>query len=223
MAAEAWERAAQIEKSADALSRALGSPGLTDEMREKIKKRLEPLEQDLGTLLLEGPPTYRATLDGSGAITAPATLHVLPGTHVLTIAPPEKASVRKELAFEAGDRKTIALDEDEKAENTKAAAPPAPTIRYVDRFVDRPVPHRTEPRKFIGFGLLGLGVASAAGAMAFGASALDARDAYRTNQTQEGYDHARGLQTTTNVAWSLAAAFLVSGAVCLFWPSGSDK
>lgn len=220
MAATAWEKASRLERAADALARALDVPGLSPDLGDKIKNQLRSLEGSLGTVIVGGAASYRASLDGGTAVAPPARLHGLPGTHVITIIPPDHAPYRREMMLSTGTTSTVTLGEGEEESMTPPPppppeAPPKPVVRYVTREVPRPA----EPRRYIGFGVAGLGVASLAASAVLGASTLDGRDAYRTSRTQDAYDHVRMLQTWTNVSLVAGAVLVAGGAALVLWPA----
>ena len=219
MAATAWEKASRVERAADALARALEVPGLSPELGDRIRNQLRNLEGSIGTVLVGGAASYRASLDGGTAVAPPARLHGLPGTHVITIIPPDHAPYRRELMLTSGATSTVVLGEGD--EETGPVPPPAvveapkPVIRYVTREVPRPA----ETRRYVGFGIAGLGVASLAASAILGASTLDGRDAYRGSRTEDAYDHVRMLQTWTNVTLIAGAVFVAGGAALVLWPA----
>lgn len=218
MAAEAWERASRPERAADALARSLDVPGLNAELHDKIKARLKTLEASLGTLVLGGPTSYRASIDGGSAVPPPARLHGLPGTHVITVVPPDKAPYRREVALTAGGQHAMTLGEGEEEEKPAAPAP-KPEVRIVEKEVQRP----GELRRYVGFGMIGLGAASLVGAAILGASALDAKDAYDAGRTQAAYDHVRTVQAWSNVTLVAGLLFAAGGITLVVWPSESPK
>ena len=219
MAATAWEKASRLERAADALARALDVPGLSPDLGEKIKNQLRSLEGSLGTVIVGGAASYRASLDGGTAVAPPARLHGLPGTHVVTIIPPDHAPYRREMMLSTGTTSSVTLGEGD--EETVAPPPPPqpepakPVIKYVTREVPRPA----ETRRYVGFGVAGLGVASLAASAILGVSTLDGRDAYRTSRTQDAYDHVRMLQTWTNVTLVAGAVLAVGGVALVLWPA----
>jgi hypothetical protein len=215
MAAEAWRLASRPERAADALSRALDVPGLTAELDAQVRARLKALEGSLGTVVFGGPSSFRASLDGSTAVSPPARLHALPGTHVVTIQPPDRAPSRREVTLVAGAEIPMVLAYEEEETPPPSSREPKVEVRIVERVVPRPA----EPRKYAGFGLLGRGVASSSAAVVLGASALDARDAYVTSRTQSAYDHVRTVQAWANVATAVGIVFVGAGAALVLWPT----
>jgi len=215
MAAEAWERSSHPERAADALSRALDVPGLSPELGEKVRARLKLLEASLGTVVFGGQTSFRASLDGSTAVGPPARVHGLPGTHVLSIIPPDRAPFRREVTLLAGTEASIMLGDDDEESKPPVRVEPKIEIRVVERDVPRPA----EPRKYLGFGALGLGVASLGAAVVLGVSALDARDAYNTSRTQDAYDHVRSVQAWSNVALVTGIVLVAGGITLVLWPT----
>ncbi len=213
MAAVAWEEAFRPERAADALSRALGSPELDDLTRERATARLATLETSLATLSVTAPDGWHVQVDNDTEVPTPARLHTFGGTHALRIAPADRAAFLRPVTVRIGTVTQIALVD---SDGIVEPPPPAPTV---ERIVVRTEAPPGALRRTVGVGVLGLGVASAIAAVTLGATALDARDAYRVSRTQEGYDHVRLLQGATNVAW-VGAALLVAGGVALvLWPA----
>lgn len=218
MAAEAWERASRPERAADALARALEVPGLSADLAAKVKPRLALLERTMGTLVLGGASSYRAALDGGALVAPPARLHGLPGTHTLNVVPPDKERFRREVVLTAGGEVTFALGEEE----DDRGAPTLPPPTTIERVVEREVPTPGEPRRYVGFMVTGLGVASVVGGLLLGASALDARDAYKTSRTQDAYDHVRSVQAWSNVTLAVGGVLTAAGLALILWPSERD-
>lgn len=218
MAAEAWERASRPERAADALARSLDVPGLNAELSEKIRARLKALEASLGTVVLGGATSYRASIDGATAVAPPARVHGLPGTHVITIVPPDRAPYRREVVLTPGARIAMALGEGEE-EEAKTPTEPKVDVRIVEREVTAP----GEGRKYVGFGVIGLGAASLVSAAILGASALGAKDAYESSRTQESYDHVRSVQAASNVTLIAGLVMVAGGITLVLWPSGEKS
>lgn len=221
MAASAWEQAGQLDRAADAYHIALEYKGLPDDRVNIAKTRLAGLENTLGTVNVAAPNGWRVHLDDRPDVSAPAVLHGLPGTHVLVVAPADRASFRRDLRLTSGLRSDITLTEaDAPADRLPApVAPPppvtVPTERVVERVVVQEVPAQSPMTHFLGVGLMGAGVIGLGAGAMLGVSALSARDAYQTSRTQEAFDHARRMQTYTNVAF-VAGGLLAAGGVVLF-------
>ena len=219
MAAEAWERSSHPERAADALSRALDVPGLSPELGDKVRARLKSLEASLGTVVFGGQSSFRASLDGSSAIAPPARVHGLPGTHVVSIIPPDRAPFRREVTLLVGKEVAVILGDDDEEMKAAAAAAARVEPKVEVRFVEREVPRPAELRKYVGFGALGLGAASLGAAVILGVSALGARDAYNTSRMQEAYDHVRSVQAWSNVALVTSAVLVAGGLALVLWPA----
>jgi hypothetical protein len=212
MAAVAWEEAFRPERAADALSRALGSPELDELTRERATARLATLETSLATLSVVAPDGWRVQVDNDTEVPTPARLHTFGGTHALRVTPADRAAFLRPVTLRIGTLTQIALvDTDGIVE--------APPVAPVERIVVRTEPPPGALRRTVGVGVLGLGVATVITAITLGATALDARDAYRVSRTQEGYDHVRLLQGATNVAWVGATLLVAGGAALVLWPS----
>jgi len=217
MAAEAWERAGKPERAADALARALEVPGLSPELGEKIRPRLKVLESTVGTVLFGGATSYRVAMDGNTTVAPPARLHGLPGTHTVTIVPPDRPRFRREVSLTAGTELAVTLGEGEDDEVKPVVAAPS-EAKTVVKVVEREVPAPGEPRRYVGFATLGVGAAALLGGLALGAGALDAKDAYATSRTQESFDHVRSLQAWANVSLVAGSVLAVTGIVLVLWP-----
>jgi len=223
MAASAWEQAGQLDRAADAYHIALEYKGLPADRVSIAKTRLAGLQNTLGTVNVVAPSGWRVHLDDRPDVAAPAVLHGLPGTHVLLVAPADRAAFRRDLRLTPGQRSDINLTEaDAPADSIPGpvlvpppAPPPVPTERVVERLVIQEVPAQTPMTHFLGVGLMGAGVVGLGAGAVLGVSALSARDANQTSRTQEAFDHARRMQTYTNVAF-VAGGLLAAGGVVLF-------
>ena len=71
----------------------------------------------------------------------------------------------------------------------------------------------------MGFGLLGMGVATVGAGVVLGLEALGARDAYNAGPTQSSFDHAQSLATWTSVALIGGGVIAVGGGVLAFLPT----
>lgn len=213
MASKAWESASRPERAADALSRALDMPGLDTSLAEQIKGRLARMETLVGTVVVTGPATCRVSLDEGSPVPLPARLHGLPGRHVVHVTPSERTGYQREVLLSSSKPTPLVVtdtDDDHKTE---------PIVQVVEKRVE--VERPAEVRRYVGFGVLGLGVASLTSAAVLGFSTIDARDAYRSTRSQADYDHVRSLQTATNITWIAGAALVAGGAALVLWPTGS--
>jgi tetratricopeptide (TPR) repeat protein len=219
-AALAWEQSNRPERAADAFSRALDVPGLSAAQAQNARARIAVLEKTMGTLDVVAPDGWRVQLDANTEVPTPGRVHAAPGVHQLTILAPDTPIRHRDVTLELG--KTSRLD-------LSAEPPPAPTPPPAPK-VEAPPPPPPPPappppeewwnaRRGIGVGVVGLGVATLAGALILGLNANDARDAYNAAPSQSGYDHASSLQTWTNVTLLSGVVLAAGGAALVLWPT----
>lgn len=213
MAAKAWDQASRPERAADDLSRALDMPGLDASLSEQIRSRLKRTESLVGTVVVTGKSGYRVSLDQGAPVPVPARLHGLPGRHVVHVTPSDHAGYQREVLLTSAQETPFVATEGEEEKK------PEPTVQVVEKRIEVEKPG--EVRRYVGFGVIGLGVASLASAAVLGISTLDGRDAYRETRTQADYDHVKSLQTWTNVAWISGAVLVAGGAALVLWPTSS--
>lgn len=230
-AAMAWEQAGVAERAADDFGRALDIPGLSPPQQASARERLAAYEGMLGTVEVHGPEGTRVQLDGFTEVSVPARLHGAAGVRSLTARAaskdaPLKDVARRDLVLEAGQ--TLRLDlTDASLSATPADRSPLGIRGAVPSLVESTPPprestSRLDLRRALGFTSLGLGVASAAGAVVLGVSALGARDAFVSAPTSEGLHHARSLETWTTAAWIGAGALGAVGVALILWPGGES-
>ena len=212
MASKAWEQASKPERAADDLARALDMPGLDAPLAEQIKTRLKRVESLVGTVVVTGPAGTRVSIDDGTATPVPARLHGLPGRHVIHVTPSAHAAYQRELLLASATETPLAVTESDDEKGT-----PEPTLKVVEKVVE--VERPAEVRRYVGFGVIGLGVASLAGAAVLGFTTNDARDAYKTSRTQDEYDHVRTLQSATNIMLVTGAVLAAGGVALVLWPS----
>lgn len=221
-AAQAWELAGEPDRAADDYARALSTPKLEDEQSARARQRLEKLEPDLGIVAVVGHEDTRVQLDNHMEMTLPARLHGVPGDHILTVQRAKGAVERR--AITLTKEKPLEID----AEASEAAAPePAPAAQPVQFSEPRKVPIRVEqaPRPVlltVGWVATGAGVAALGGAVLLGLSANDAEDTFKAAPTRETYDHAKGLQTKTNVMLVTGGVLTVLGVGLVVWQSSKS-
>ena len=223
-AAMAWDKAEEPARAADNFHRAIEMPGLDKKSEREAKKRLELLEQSLGTVVVTGPEELAVQFEGSTEANPPARLHASPGINTLLVARGDKIE-RRDLMLKAGEQ--IEVDVTDPIEEPDA--PPAASAASAAPSEEPPPPPPVEvstnsgkTRKIIGYSAMGVGVLSAGVAVAFGLKTMSARDDFEANPTQANYDDAVGLRTWTNVAWAGAVVFGGVGTALVFWPT-DDK
>ncbi|MFO0565397.1 MAG: hypothetical protein U0263_07030 [Polyangiaceae bacterium] len=217
-AAQAWELAQEPARAADAYALALTTPKLNDSQRQKCEERLAELRKELGTISANGDEGTRVRLDDHMEVAVPGKVHASAGEHTLHIARADGTSDARKLSVEAGKNQDV--DVDEKAE----PQPNAPKVKKVQLSEPRKVPveERRSPSsawKTVGFISIGAGVAGLAGGALLGLSAKDAEDTYKADPTRKTYDHAKGLETRTNVMLIAGGVLTVAGGSLVIWQS----
>jgi hypothetical protein len=226
-AALAWDLASRPERAADAYSRALEVPGLDNKQTTIAKDRVSTLEKTLGTLVVtSADAAYKVQLDTLTEAATPAKLHSPPGVHVLTIRAPNKPIERRDVTLDPGKATNLELKEEKK--------PPPKVEPEPEPVQPKPPPPRgpeaLPPRlrdqqfwstlKVVGVGMAGVGLAAVGAGALLGTSAEGAKDAYNAAPSRPGYDHAKSLETLTNVAFIAGGLLAVGGVVLIVLPSG---
>jgi hypothetical protein len=213
-AAQAWELAGERPRAADAYARALELPGLSDNQTARARERLAVLTPELGVVLVTGDAATQVQLDEQMQMTLPARLHGTPGAHTLVIV----------YADGGTDRQAVMLERGMSVERSAAKAAPAEQPRIIP--LAEPRKHGVhledeQPRPFPWFGIglvtTGAGVASLGGAIVLGSAAKDAESTYKAAPTRETLDHARSLETSTNVMLVIGAVLTAGGAGIVVW------
>lgn len=223
-AARAWEKAVKPVRAADAYARCLVSPKLSKDQESDAKEKLALLEVLLGKVEVAAPQGYRARLDDHTDFLAPATLYGTPGQHTLTVTSPDKTEAR-DVTLEQGKPAIVEIQpppppmpETKPPPVEERPAPPAPPPPPPP-----PPPPSLDARRAVGFGVLGLGVATLGAGAVLGLQANDAGDAYNARPSQEALDHANGLQTWTNVALVAGGVLTAGGLALVLWPSPKQE
>lgn len=222
-AAMAWDKAEEPSRAADNFHLAIETPGLDKKSLKEAKKRLEMLEQSLGTVVVTGPEELVVQFDGSTEANPPARLHATPGINTLLVARGDKIE-RRDLKLVAGE--VIDVDVTEPIEEPEPEPPPPPKEEPIIEEEPEPVvevdPSSGKTRKLIGYTAIGAGVVSAGVAVAMGFKTLSARDDFEEQRTRETYDSATSARMWTNVAWAGAVVFGGVGTALVLWPD-KDK
>jgi len=224
-AAQAWELAGDATRAADAYSRALTTPKLSDSQTERAKSRLAALEQKLGTVTVKGPSTTTAQLEDRIELPLPAVLHGKPGDHTLTLKTQDGMTEQRKLTLAVGQHKDV--DAEAKAETpaeTTTTAPSETQKKKVD--LAPPAKHPvgeassgSSTLATVGYIATGAGVAAVGGGVLLGLSAKDAASTYDSTPSQATYDHAMGLQTKTNIMLIAGGAVTAIGLGLVIWQS----
>lgn len=221
-AAQAWELAGEPARAADAYALALVTPKLNDAQKQKSEERLGELVKELGVVAVNGDEGTRVRLDDHMEVGVPAKLHGTPGEHKLYVTRADGSSDERKLSFEAG--KSVEVDADERPE----PQPEAPKVKKVKLSESRKVPvdepaKGPSPVKTLGFVGIGAGVAALGGGVLLGLSAKDAEDTYKKRPSQETLDHAKGLETSTNIMLIAGGVLTAVGITLVVWPSKKER
>jgi hypothetical protein len=225
-AALAWDLASRPERAADAYARALEVPGLDTKQTGIAKDRVATLEKTLGTLAVTGVEGTKVQLDTLSEVAVPGRLHAQPGVHVLSVRAPGKPIERRDVALDAGKTTSLELKEEKKPPPKPNEPEPEPPPPKVTPKGPEPLPPRLREQQFwttpkaVGVGVLGVGLAAIATGAILGTSAEGAKDAYNAAPTQPGYDHAKSLETLTNVTFVVGALLTAGGVALLVIPIG---
>jgi hypothetical protein len=224
-AAQAWELAGERARAADAYGRALATPQLSESQTERSKERLAALEKELGTARVVGKSGTKVVLDDHMEMTVPATVHGSPGAHVLSVTLPDGSTEKRALNFVAGQSQDVNLDQ------APEPQPDMPTPKPVKLAEPKKQPVKAESAppsplwKTVGFVATGAGVAALGGAVLVGTSAKDAEETYEAQPSRETFDHAKGLETRTNILLIGGGVLTAGGIGILVWQAtkGSEK
>lgn len=222
-AAQAWELAGEPGRAADAYSRALATPKLSDSQAARSRDRLAELEQKVGTVVVIGNETTRVQLDDHMEVTAPARLHGAPGDHTLKIARADGSSEQRQVTLAVGEAIELDAEAKEEAEPEAGAEPKPKKVVPLAEPAKRPVKPEKEngssTLRTIGFITAGAGLAALGGAAMLGMSAKDAEDTYKDSPTRATFDHAKSLETRTNVMFVVGGVLTAAGVGLVVWQS----
>ncbi len=203
-AAEAWELAGEHVRAADNCVAVKRVEAVDIAYVREAEARLAELTPKLGTLVLEGPPSIRAKIDGGEAFALPATRYVLPGVHRVTLLDPVTTTV-EERAVELAAGAQAVLRSGEKRDAPKR----------VDRD-SGPKPTPSAPRPLVPLGTwisFGLGAACGVGLGVTGGMTLAAQGRFEDEPTREHADAFYDLRLASNVLVGVTSAAFATGAV----------
>lgn len=181
--------------------------------QDDAKQSLEALEARVPRLavhLENAPAGTRVTLGGK-VVDPAAPLRLNPGKHTLSIEPPGKPAVTRDLDLAEGAREEVSLD---------LAPPPA---------VAAPSRSLLGPAIAFGAGGLGLIVGAVAGGLTLGKvgeiRALCGDDLVcpRGTEGEVGLDGARAVSHVSTVGFALAGAGIAAGVVLLVLPVSKER
>lgn len=221
-AAQAWELANEAARAADAYALALATPKLNDTQKQKSEERLGELRKELGTINVAGDEGTKVRVDDHMEVGVPAKLHATAGEHTLQVTRADGATDKRSVTFAAG--KTLDVDADERPE----PQPDAPKVKKVELAESKKVPVNEAQKgpsawKTVGFLSIGAGVAALGGGALLGLSAKDAEDTYKKQPTRETFDHAKGLEQSTNIMLIAGGVLTAGGIALVIWQSGKKE
>lgn len=224
-AAQAWEFAGKDARAADDYARSLKIPKLSASQDARAKERLAALEKKVGTLVVKGKASTRAQLDDGISFSLPARLHGTAGDHTLSLTDASGLTSKRTLSLAAGRTMTMEA-EPQKApppKSTPAPPKPAPPTPVA---TSKPPPPEAESShssflETFGFVTTGIGVGGLVGGMMLGLSANDSASTYKATPSQATYDHAKGLQTKTNIMLIAGGALTAVGLGLVIWQATS--
>ena len=215
-AAQAWELAGEPARAADMYALALETPKLSDAQTQRSQERLRELQKTLGVLVVTGAQGTKVQLDEHSTLPVPAKLHAEGGEHRLVITRPDGTSEKRAVALEAGQ--SVSIETEDKPE-------PQPDKPEVKKKIPMAEPHKhpVEPEsgpgpwKTVGFLSLGAGIAALGGGVLMWGNAKDAEDTYKQRPSQETYDHAKGLESNSNILIIGGSVLTAAGAGLVIW------
>jgi hypothetical protein len=210
-AAQAWKLAGDLPAAMRALDRALAMPNLEPHVRAEATSLAAEIAPRISTLVLEGDAALRLRVDGGDPLTAPARVRLSPGRHELVrIAP--SGTVREDLVIAAGETVRLLLSDAPRSEprESREAEPSTPALG--ESGVSAP-----PVGSYVSFGVAGV---CAGGAVFFGLSTLDRRDAYRAGDDAAEDAFYRDRVLTNVFAGAAITAAIVGGVL---WIVGGRK
>lgn len=202
-AAEAWERAGSLERAATACDRGIALAPEGD-IRRQLEARLQKLARVVGTIVLSGPATASARVDGGELVHPPTVLRVSPGNHAVSFGGSEK-----NVSVAAGATERVAVA----GAVAAVEAPPRPPTSQ-SRETLTPSPSRSgggpPTVSWIAWGVGGAALVTTA---TFSAFALGARDDFNREPTESHRDGFYAMRTGANIAGAVTLAAAAAGFV----------
>lgn len=223
-AAQAWELAGSPARAADAYTLALDTPKLSDAQAQRSRERLTDLQKQLGVLVVAGPPGVRVRIADHMELEPPARLHGAPGEQTVSVIRPSGATETRRVVLSAGE--STKFDTEEGKAEEAAEATPEPNTVPLSEPQKKPIVVETQPKspwRTIGYFTTGAGLAALGGGALLGLSAKDAEETYKAAPTRETLDHARGLESKTNIMFIAGGVLTAAGVGLLVWESTKKK
>lgn len=218
-AGQAWERASEPARAADAYAAALEIGDFKPGYEDKARQQLAKLTADLGRVRVESKSGARARLDEHSVFAAPVTLHGAGGPHLLHVEKPDGSQEVRKVELTPGEEKTVDVDvAPPKPKPKKKTAPPKKQQK--EEVVFRPEPEPTGERDYFelgGYAGAGVGLGLLVSGVFLGLSANEAKDVYDVSPSQANFDHANNLATTTNVVFIAGGVLTAAGVGVVVW------
>lgn len=222
-AAQAWELAGDLARAADAYALALATPKLSESQTERSKERLAALEKELGVVQTTGLSSTKVQLDDHMTLPAGGRLYGAPGEHTLKISREDGTSEERPITLAKGEVLEVdtAPQSDTKEPSPQAKEVPLEEPKKQPVLVEK----KDDTLKIVGFATIGAGVAALGGGVLMGMTAKDAEDTYKSEPTRATLDHAKGLETRTNIMLIAGGVLTAAGVGIVVWQAtkGGEK
>jgi tetratricopeptide (TPR) repeat protein len=209
-AGAAWDAAGERARAADDYELALELGGMSETYVADAQERLAALQKVVGVLLVTEPRGASISVAHVSRLRVPAHIHLAPGTYEVSVHSSGDVSVKRSVSIRAGEQSVLSVHPSE--------FPPAPRPEVLVQAAPRVVEHRRVPMPSAwAFTAWSLAAASAAGSVALGVSAVNAKHAFEATGSSDPALRARAstLRTWTNVGWGVSA--LLAGGGFALW------
>jgi tetratricopeptide (TPR) repeat protein len=203
-AAQAWKLAGDLPAAMRALDRALAMSNLEPHVRGEATTLAAEIAPRISTLVLEGDATVSVRVDGGDALNAPARMRLSPGRHQLMRIGPS-GTLREELVLAAGETVRMVLSDAPRSEGGERREEERSTPALRESGVSGP-----PLGSYVSFGVA---AACAGGAVLFGLSTLDRREAYLAGDDAAEDAFYRDRVLTNVFAGAAITAAIVGGVL----------
>jgi len=190
-----WELAREPSRAADAYGLAI-QRGELDAQREKdARQSLTRLEARLATVTIAEPRGAKVSVGHLRDAPIPATLHLGPGEHTVSVQGHDCRSTRQ-FRVRAGATHDLVM------------SCQAPTAKSVPPPYEEPIEPTPTWKTDVGIVLLAVGAGATLASFPFGAATLDANARWKSSGLTEddAHDQAIGFRATTNILIGTAVA-----------------
>ena len=203
-AALAWEKAGDVERSADAFEQAIDTGQLTGKQQTDAEKRLDKWKTRLGKLVFAEQDGVTVTVGRFHDKEPPFHGYFKPGSYEVAFSSVDDRTRVEQVEVAAGVIMHVDAPEDSPGDVTR------------DRSKDEEQKGGSHTLAWVSLGVAG---AATGGAILLGLRALDAKSEFERSEytSQDAHDRADSYRTWTNVSWAAAGLFAVSGGALLLW------